>query len=83
LDPVLLLKIIKIKIKKRGPWSLEEDVILLKGILEKGKKWSEISKSLPGRTENSVKNRFNSLVKKAKHLKMDDTTSIATDLTSN
>lgn len=29
-----------------------------------GNKWSEIAKCIPGRTENSVKNRFNSLAKK-------------------
>lgn len=29
-----------------------------------GKKWSEISRITPGRTENGVKNRFNSLMKK-------------------
>jgi hypothetical protein len=33
-------------------------------VLVLGKKWSEISKRLDGRTENSVKNRFNSLMKK-------------------
>ena len=31
-----------------------------------GNKWSEISKILSGRTENSVKNRFNCLLKKEK-----------------
>ena len=29
-----------------------------------GNKWSEIAKCIHGRTENSVKNRFNSLAKK-------------------
>lgn len=36
-------------------------------IQEKGKKWSEISKAITtSRTENAVKNRFNSLIKKEK-----------------
>ena len=51
----------------RGPWSQEEEVKMLKLVIEKGKRWSEISKSMASsRTENSVKNRFNSLLKKEK-----------------
>lgn len=51
----------------RGPWSQEEEVKMLRLVLEKGKRWSEISKSMASsRTENSVKNRFNSLLKKEK-----------------
>lgn len=35
---------------------------------ETGKKWSEISKKIVGRTENAVKNRYNSIMKKEKKL---------------
>ena len=53
----------------RGPWTDEEDIILLKLIQFKGKKWSEISKALNNcRTENTVKNRYNSLLKKEKNM---------------
>lgn len=34
--------------------------------MEVGKKWSDIAKKLSGRTENSVKNRFISLMNKEK-----------------
>lgn len=52
---------------KRGPWKNEEELRMLKLVLSKGKKWSEISKNMKSsRTENAVKNRYNSLIKKEK-----------------
>ena len=50
-------------------WTLEEDEKLKELFMIEGKKWCLISKSLPGRTENSVKNRFYS---RFKHLLQDD-----------
>ncbi len=50
----------------RDPWKDEEDVILLKEYLRNRNKWSEIARSLSGRSENAVKNRFNILLKKYK-----------------
>ena len=38
--------------------------------LEIGCKWSNIAKILKGRTENSVKNRFKSLIKKERKEKL-------------
>jgi hypothetical protein len=38
--------------------------LILTIFLELGKKWTDISKQLTGRTETSVKNRFNCLIKK-------------------
>jgi hypothetical protein len=48
----------------KGNWSTEEDDLLIKLHSELGNRWSEISKRMKGRTENSVKNRFKSMVKK-------------------
>jgi hypothetical protein len=50
---------------KKGNWTHEEDLFLLEKQQELGNHWSEISKLLIGRNENSVKNRFKSLLRKA------------------
>jgi hypothetical protein len=47
-------------------WTYEEDVTLVNAQHELGNRWSAIAKLLPGRPENSVKNRWNSLVNKKK-----------------
>ena len=51
---------------KKDPFSLEEDIQLLKKRIEIGNKWAEIIKQMPGRTENNVKNRFNMMFKTIK-----------------
>lgn len=50
---------------KKGKWTKYEDRLLLNLQLKHGNKWSKISKKLKGRTENSVKNRWFSLIKQA------------------
>jgi len=46
---------------KKTPWSEAEDALLLDTQKRLGNRWCEIARLLPGRPENSVKNRFNSL----------------------
>lgn len=35
---------------KKGPWEVEEDVVLLETVMKIGKRWTEIGKHLSGRT---------------------------------
>lgn len=51
---------------KKGDWQEAEDKIIFRLYHRVGPKWTEMAKYLPGRTENSIKNRFYSTIRKAK-----------------
>jgi hypothetical protein len=46
------------------PWTKEEDIAILQNYSKIGARWSLIAQFLPGRTDNSIKNRWNSSISK-------------------
>lgn len=51
---------------KKGDWKPEEDALIFQMYQNLGPRWTLIAKQLHGRTENSIKNRFYSTIRKMK-----------------
>jgi len=53
---------------RKGSWTAEEERIIMESVREHGTKWSFIVKQLPGRTDNAIKNRYNSAMRRKTRL---------------
>mmetsp|Transcript_22588 Transcript_22588/g.40658 ORF Transcript_22588/g.40658 Transcript_22588/m.40658 type:complete len:254 (-) Transcript_22588:144-905(-) len=56
---------------KKGEWKPEEDSLIFQLYNTYGPRWTQIAKHLNGRTENSIKNRFYTTIRKIKTKSID------------
>ena len=66
------LKVKSVRISNSGHWTAEEELTLLEKYQKYGSKWLCISQQMPGRCENTLKNKFHSLRKEAATIQSTD-----------
>ena len=64
---------------QKGPWTPAEDLLIFQQHEKIGPKWATISKMISGRSDNAVKNRYNSSISKRIHIDSDGSKTLLPD----